>query len=126
MKDLSFSERLVAIQQFYKIKWEDLAKEFGTSGSTISAWRSGRTNPTFILVSFFAKRHPEIHAKWLLTGDGQMLASSQEIIKELNETKLINDTELKKEIQKLWGKLQQLENKLENMVEQQKEQFTKD
>jgi|DEB0MinimDraft_6_1074348.scaffolds.fasta_scaffold26420_4 transcriptional regulator with XRE-family HTH domain len=126
MKLSKFSERLVALQQFYKIKWEDLAKDFDTSGSTLSSWRSGRTNPTFGLVSFFAKKHPEINAKWLLTGDGEMLETSQEIIKELNETKLIDETELKKEIQKIWGKLQQIENQVESIKERQEEPSTTD
>lgn len=126
MRELNFSERLVALKQFFKINWETLGKEFGTTSSTISAWRSGHTNPTFKLVSYFAKRHPEINSKWLLTGDGEMLESSQEIIKELKETKLIDETELKKEIQKIWGKLQQIENQLESIKERQEEPSTTD
>jgi len=126
LRKLIFRERLELIRKFLKKDWQDLAEDFGTSPSGMSAWRTGKANPNFDRVCTFAESHPEIDGNWLLTGEGNMIKDSKELIKNLQTNQLINDTELKKEIQKLWGKLQQLENKLENMVEQQKEQFTKD
>lgn len=126
MKYSKFSERLVAIQQFLNIRWDKLAEEFDTTSSSISAWRSGKSNPTFLPVSFFAKRHPEINTTWLLIGEGEMLETSTNIIQSLNQNTLLDDTPLKKEMQKIWGKLQHLENQIENLSAKSEERYKND
>lgn len=126
MRKLIFRERLELIRKFLKKDWQDLAEDFGTSPSGMSAWRTGKAHPNFDRVCTFAESHPEIDGNWLLTGEGNMIRDSKELIKNLQTNQLIDDTNLKKEIQKIWGKLQQIENQVESIKERQEEPSTTD
>jgi transcriptional regulator with XRE-family HTH domain len=126
MENKNFSSRLLAIQQYLQINWEQTAREFDTTSSTLSAWRRGKTNPTFFPLAFFVKNHPEFNPSWLLLGEGEMIRTSEKIVTEMNQNTLLDDTPLKKELNKLWGKLQHLENQIENLSAKSEERSKKD
>lgn len=55
--------------------------------STISHIMAGRNNPRYDFLAAILKHYPELNARWLLLGEGEMFDSQSEIT---NETALIN------------------------------------
>ena len=66
-------DRLESILQYYKINSSKLADILSVQRSGISHIMSGRNNPSYDFLVSLLEAFPEINAKWLMTGQGEMI-----------------------------------------------------
>jgi phage repressor protein C with HTH and peptisase S24 domain len=72
MPKYASSQRLVEFREFLGLEYEDFAQKVGVDHTTVRRWEQGQTPMTqktaFMLAGAFG-----ISAKWLLTGEGDMM-----------------------------------------------------
>lgn len=72
----------VRIKQFMdhkSISSSELADSIGVQRSNVTHVLQGRNKPGFLFISKLLETYPEINAKWLITGEGDMLTASLSI-----------------------------------------------
>ncbi len=73
MKTKEFKDRLKVVMKHYKLKDEALATLLGIQPSNISHLLTGRNMPPFELLKKLVTAFPELNARWLINGSGEML-----------------------------------------------------
>ena len=82
-------DRLESILHYYKINSSKLADILSVQRSGISHIMSGRNNPSYDFLVSLLEAFPEINAKWLMTGRGEMIDEADRDdsnVSDLNET----------------------------------------
>lgn len=77
-KKTAMKDRIYQIMQSQQMTQRDFANALSISPSSLSSIFNGRTSPTTNTVQAIHRRFPEISIKWLMFGEGEMLASSAE------------------------------------------------
>ncbi len=97
----SFYTRMDRIAEYYGVKTGDLVKRCGVPYSTFRASRLRRSNPQMKTIACVLRSCPEIEARWLVLGTGEMLVS----VKEDQSSQTKQDSEevarLKAQVEKL-------------------------
>ncbi|KAF0195263.1 MAG: hypothetical protein FD166_2979 [Bacteroidetes bacterium] len=104
-----FSNRIIQIAEFYGVtRAADFAKKTGFSHQTASNYLKGDRIPTGDSLKIIQQSFDKISAKWLLTGEGEML--------QLEETK-IQENPRSVEIQKLQKIIQKQQETIDKLVD---------
>jgi len=113
---MSFRKRLLDILHKYELKPVDLSRELGyASAEKISRLvRDEANKPSYQLIGDIIKAFPEINARWLATGEGEMVSdpkSSYGFCAECVKKDAVIEYQEKK-IEKLNRTIEELQNKL--------------
>jgi len=68
------NNRIKRFMDFKGLSPSELADAIGVQRSNITHVLHGRNNPSFQFITKMLEKFPEINAKWLLTGEGEMVA----------------------------------------------------
>ncbi|MDY5968623.1 MAG: helix-turn-helix transcriptional regulator [Bacteroidales bacterium] len=79
------SYRINAICSHFNLKLNEFAEEIGKEYSTIRNISSGNTPISKFMAKAIVRRYPEISYDWLLTGKGQMLKDTGNVIGNNNK-----------------------------------------
>lgn len=86
------------IRYYHNGKQIGLSKATGIPTSKISSWETSKFLPKFDSLNLIIVNHPTLNAHWLMTGEGEMILTSQNKTLE----------ELKQEIDKLKSEIYEL------------------
>lgn len=86
------------IKYYHNGKQIELSKSTGIPTSKISSWETSKFLPKFDSLNLIIVNHTTLNAHWLMTGEGEMILTSQN--KSIEELKQEID-KLKLEIQEL-------------------------
>ena len=78
-------DRIRKFIEFKKITAADLADKLEVQRSNVSHVLNGRNKPGANFIEKLLTEYPELNARWLLTGDGEMLSSKKEQLRNLFE-----------------------------------------
>ena len=70
------NNRIKQIMDYKQISPSELADAIGVQRSNVTHVLQGRNKPGFQFISKLLETFPELNAKWLITGQGDMLVSS--------------------------------------------------
>ena len=73
MKTKEFKDRLKVVMKHYKLTQEELADNLGVRPETLGHLLLGRNMPSLELLDKLITEHPELNARWLINGSGEML-----------------------------------------------------
>ena len=79
---MSLNERISKVIDYSRLTPSEFADEIDVQRSSISHVTSGRNKPSLEFIIKIKSRFPEILWDWLVTGEGQMLKSDLQEIKE--------------------------------------------
>ena len=68
--------RIRQFMDFKEISASELADTIGVQRSNVTHVLHGRNKPSFQFISKLLETYPEINAKWLIMGDGNMLENA--------------------------------------------------
>lgn len=71
------SEQVIIVMNHYNYSVVNFAKEIGINPATMSNIKNNKANPTLDVVEKIVARFPEISIEWLITGQGQMLKTTE-------------------------------------------------
>lgn len=71
------NERIKQFMDYRGISSSELADSIGVQRSNVTHVLQGRNKPGFLFISKLLETYPEIEAKWLITGEGNMLGTTQ-------------------------------------------------
>lgn len=74
---IDMKDRIKQLMESQKMTQKEFASELCIAEGTLSSVFTGRTKPTNNIVSAIHERFPEVSIPWLMFGEGDMLASSQ-------------------------------------------------
>jgi transcriptional regulator with XRE-family HTH domain len=81
-------ERIKQFMDYKALNAADLADTIGVQRSNVSHVVNGRNNPSSSFIEKLLLTFPELNARWLITGEGDMVSQSDEPVKvEKVETK---------------------------------------
>lgn len=69
----SINERIRLILQHFNYSKADLAKIAGVSGEAVRQWAENISDPKDAVLVKIIRNHDQINARWLITGEGEML-----------------------------------------------------
>lgn len=108
----SFYTRMDRIAEYYKVKTGDLVKRCGVHYSTFRASRLRHSNPQMKTIACVLRSCPEIDARWLVLGTGEMLVP----VKEEQVPQVAQDSEevarLKAQVEKLTALILEKERRI--------------
>lgn len=73
------NDRIKHFMDYKGISSSELADSIGVQRSNVTHVLQGRNKPGFLFISKLLETYPEINAKWLITGDGDMLGVSASV-----------------------------------------------
>lgn len=79
---MSLNDRISKVIDYSGLTPSEFADEIDVQRSSISHVTSGRNKPSLEFIIKIKSRFPEILWDWLVTGEGQMLKSDLQVIKE--------------------------------------------
>lgn len=74
----SFYTRMDRMAEYYGVKTGDLVKRCGVPYATFRSSRLRRSNPQMKSIACVLRTCPEIDARWLILGTGEMLVPAKE------------------------------------------------
>ena len=108
--------RLESILEYYKINSSKLADILSVQRSGISHILSGRNNPSYDFLVSLLEAFPEINAKWLMQGKGEMI--DEEDIDDSNVSDSNNfDNRLNLEIEENTNEDEQNIDKTQDLID---------
>lgn len=82
-KKATIGERIRRVRENYKDSQPELAKALGVSITAVGNWELRGAVPDGNKLNKILLRYPDINARWLITGEGQMLIQDEnEIVKD--------------------------------------------
>jgi len=86
----SFGERLEVLMKYYGLNKNSLTIKVGLpSNSVIGRIVNEQSRPSFDVLRVILEKHPDVNARWLITGEGSMLGKESASISEKGEIKYI-------------------------------------
>lgn len=79
---MDIASRLIEVMTALHLKQADLIRCTGYTGPAIKKITDGQSEPKFGFLKSILQEYPEISARWLITGEGEMIRSKDEIIEE--------------------------------------------
>lgn len=73
------NDRIKQFMDYKGISSSELADSIGVQRSNVTHVLQGRNKPGFLFISKILETYPEINAKWLITGEGNMLDKNQSV-----------------------------------------------
>lgn len=73
-------ERIKQFMDYKALNAADLADTIGVQRSNVSHVVNGRNNPSSSFIEKLLLTFPELNARWLITGEGDMVSNSDEIV----------------------------------------------
>lgn len=83
-KQKVMKNRIKDIIAYTGLNSASFADELGIQKSSISHIVNGRNNPSIDFIAKLTARYPEINSRWLITGDGEMLAGSTTLKRDIS------------------------------------------
>ncbi|MDR1005138.1 MAG: hypothetical protein LBL97_09105, partial [Prevotellaceae bacterium] len=74
------NKRFMKVMEWTELPAGKFATSIGATQSSISHITSGRNKPGMSMLNRIRENYPEINFEWLLTGNGSMLAETDEVI----------------------------------------------
>lgn len=74
-------ERIKQFMDYKALNAADLADTIGVQRSNVSHVVNGRNNPSSTFIEKLLLTFPELNARWLITGEGEMVAQQIDIVK---------------------------------------------
>ena len=74
-------ERIKQFMDYKALNAADLADTIGVQRSNVSHVVNGRNNPSSSFIEKLLLTFPELNARWLITGEGDMVSQSDEPVK---------------------------------------------
>lgn len=78
------NDRIRQFMDYKHLTSSELADSIGIQRSNLTHVLNGRNKPSFPFISKLLETYPEINAKWLLLGQGEMLENSAAVSPEAN------------------------------------------
>lgn len=79
---MSISQRIIKYMELKNLKAVSISNKTGLSEGRISNILKGKNEPGGKALSTILNSYPEINARWLLTGEGEMLNKNSQIVNE--------------------------------------------
>ncbi len=76
---MNLNDRISKVIEYSKLSLSEFADEVEVQRSSISHITSGRNKPSLEFVTKIKSKFPEIQWDWLITGDGEMLKSEENL-----------------------------------------------
>ena len=80
------NDRLKIFIDSIKISQVDFGRKIGISKQQIGSWLKDGVKIPVVSLSIIIKEHPELNARWLMTGEGDMIISSEKNMYKLEES----------------------------------------
>lgn len=69
----TINERILQIQEFFGMNGRKFAQTVGTTPQTINYIKKGTGQPSYGVINGIIREFPQVDARWLITGDGEMI-----------------------------------------------------
>ena len=87
---MEIGERIIAVARHYNMNMSQFAVKMGLGRATIHTYTTGSKNrppakPPAETIALIVQCFPEISAKWILTGEGEMISAKTDNQKEIKD-----------------------------------------
>jgi len=72
------NNRIRQFMDYKELSSSELADSIGVQRSNVTHVLQGRNKPGFLFISKLLETYPDVNAKWLITGQGNMVAGEQQ------------------------------------------------
>jgi transcriptional regulator with XRE-family HTH domain len=92
-------ERIKQFMDYMTLSAAELADQIGVQRSNVSHVMTGRNNPSSLFLEKLLLTFPELDARWLIVGEGQMLRGINDETRKVAEVKNLFTEVIEKKVQ---------------------------
>ena len=109
-----------------KLSAAELADQIGVQRSNVSHVMTGRNNPSSSFLEKLLLTFPELDARWLIVGEGQMLRETKNEKTKVSEVKNLFTEVIEKKVQVAQSPSRKLDSEIDRIVILYKDKTFKD
>jgi len=119
-------ERIKQFMDYMKLSAAELADQIGVQRSNVSHVMTGRNNPSSSFLEKLLLTFPELDARWLIVGEGQMLRETKNEKTKVSEVKNLFTEVIEKKVQVAQSPSRKLDSEIDRIVILYKDKTFKD